>query len=128
MAKRQHYGVKFPLTVNSFENTFFDLNQNAMDGIKSQIMHLIFTPAGQRLRKPTFGSKLIQFIFNPNDSQSWGDVVSEIKESIAANIPNCNLNDIMIYESNDGNGLIADIKYNITYGGDVITDRIITNI
>lgn len=128
MAKRQHYGVKFPLTVKSFENTFFDLNQNAMDGIKSQIMHLIFTPAGQRLRKPTFGSKLIQFIFNPNDSQSWGDVVSEIKESIAANIPNCNLSDIMIYESNEGNGLIADIKYNITYGGDVITDRIITNI
>lgn len=128
MAKRQHYGIKFPLTVNSFENTFFDLNQNAMDGIKSQIMHLIFTPVGQRLRKPTFGSKLIQFIFNPNDAQSWGDVVSEIKDMISANIPNCNLNDIQIYESEGGRGLIADIKYSVTSGDVSVSDRIITNL
>ena len=99
-----------------------------MDGIKSQLMHLIFTPVGQRLRKPMFGSKLIQFIFNPNDAQSWGDVVSEIKEMVAANIPNCNLGDIEIYESEDGRGLIADITYSVTSGGVTVSDRIITNL
>ncbi len=128
MAKRQHYGIKFPITVESFENTFFDLNQTPMDGVKSQIMHLIFTPAGQRLRKPLFGSKLIQFIFNPNDAQTWGDVVSEIKDMISANIPNCNLNDINIYESEDGRGLVADIKYSVTSNGVTVSDSIITNL
>lgn len=128
MAKRQHYGIKFPMTINSFENTFFDLDQNPMDGIKSQLMHLIFTPVGQRLRRPKFGSKLIQFIFNPNDAQSWGDVVSEIKEMVAANIPNCNLGDIEIYEAEDGRGLIADITYSVTSGGVTVSDRLITDL
>ena len=128
MARRQHYGIKFPITVESFENTFFDLNQKPSDDIKSQIMHLIFTPVGQRLRKPNFGSRLIQFIFNPNDSQTWGDVVSDIKTMVSANIPNCNLSDIEIYESEDGRGLIADIAYEIFTNGTTVSDRIITNL
>jgi phage baseplate assembly protein W len=99
-----------------------------MDGIKSQLMHLIFTPVGQRLRKPTFGSKLIQFIFNPNDSQTWDDVVTEIRDMIAKNIPNCSLKDISIYENEGGRGLIADIQYSVTANGTTIPDRIITNL
>jgi len=128
MARRQHYGIKFPITANSFENTFFDLNQKPDDDIKSQIMHLIFTPVGQRLRRPNFGSRLIQFIFNPNEAQSWGDVVSDIKTMVAANIKNCNINDIEIYEAEDGRGLIADIAYEVFSGGKTVSDRIITNL
>lgn len=128
MAKRQHYGIKFPTTVGSFENTYVDLCQNPMDGIKSQIMHLIFTPVGQRLRKPNFGSKLIQFIFNPNDSQTWDDVVTEIRDMISSNIPECSLNEIQIYEVENGHGLVADIKYSVTSNGTTVNDRIITNL
>lgn len=128
MAKRQHYGIKFPTKVGSFENTLFDLNQNAMDGIKSEIMHLIFTPVGQRLRKPKFGSKLIQFIFNPNDSQTWDDVVTEIRDMISSNIPQCSLNNINIYEVEGGKGLVADIQYSVSSNGVTVQDRIITDL
>lgn len=128
MAKRQHYGIAFPITAKSFEKTLLDLNLNEADGVKSQIMHLIFTPAGQRLRKPLFGSKLIQFIFNPNDSQTWGDVVREIREMISNNIPNCNINDISIYEVEDGLGLVADIKYTVEQNGVEYQDEIITEL
>lgn len=128
MAKRQHYGIKFPITAESFENTLFDLNLNAADGLKSQIMHLIFTPVGQRLRKPLFGSKLIQFIFNPNDSQTWGDVVREIKEMISNNIPNCSINDVEVYDVEDGLGLMAHIKYTVEENGVEYQDEIITSL
>ena len=128
MAKRQHYGIKFPITIESFENTFFDLNLNPLDGIKSQIMHLIFTPIGQRIRKPLFGSKLIQFIFNPDDSQTWDDVFREIRDMIARNIPDCNIDDIKVYEVEDGLGLIASIKYSVTQNGIEYKDEIITNL
>ena len=128
MAKRQHYGIKFPITIESFENTFFDLNLNPLDGIKSQIMHLIFTPIGQRIRKPLFGSKLIQFIYNPDDSQTWDDVVREIRDMIARNIPDCNIDDIKVYEVEDGLGLIASIKYSVTQNGIEYKDEIITNL
>ena len=99
-----------------------------MDGIKSEIMHLIFTPVGQRLRKPKFGSKLIQFIFNPNDSQTWDDVVTEIRDMISSNIPQCSLNNINIYEVEGGRGLVADIQYSVSSNGVTVQDRIITDL
>ena len=128
MARTQKYGIKFPITVKSEEKTFFDLDNTAGEGIKSQIMHLIFTPIGQRIRRPLFGSKLIQFIFSPNDGESWGDVVSEIKDVVKRNIPNCNIDDINVYEVNEGLGLVVSIKYSVTENGGTTQYQIMTNI
>lgn len=126
MARLQHYGIKFPITTDSFEKTLFDLDFNDLDSIKSQIMHLIFTPVGQRIRKPLFGSRLIQFIFNPNDSQTWSDVVTEIKDLISLNIPNCTIKDVEVFEVEEGLGLVAKISYTATIGGETYNDEIIT--
>ena len=128
MARTQHFGIRFPFNVKSDEKTFVDLDRTAGDGIKSQIMHLIFTPMGQRIRKPLFGSKLIQFIFNPEDSQTYGDVVSEIKDMIKRNIPNCSLDDINVYEIDEGRGLVASIKYSVTENGGTTQYQIMTNL
>ena len=64
MAKEQKYGIKFPINVVSDDKTLFDLNYTRAESVKSEVMHLIFTPKGQRLRNPNFGTRLIQFIFN----------------------------------------------------------------
>ena len=114
MAKEKKYGIKFPINVVSEDNTLFDLNKTRAEMIKSQIMHLIFTPKGQRLRNPNFGTRLIQFIFNPNDSTSFSDVVSEIKETISMWIPNCTIKDIDVAEAENGLQLFARIQYTLT--------------
>ena len=114
MAKTQKYGIKFPINVSSDDMTLFDLSHSRAEQIKSEIIHLVFTPKGQRLRKPNFGTNLIQFIFNPNDNQSWGDVVSEIKESVKMWIPNCAITDVEVAEYEDGLTLFARIKYTLT--------------
>lgn len=113
MAKISHIGIKFPFGIKSLEKTFLDLDRNPQDAIKSAIMHLIFTPKGQRVRNPEFGTNLIQYIFNPNDSQTWGEIKNEIKESVSKFVPNTNLDDIEIYEVDDGLGLVANIKYTV---------------
>jgi phage baseplate assembly protein W len=128
MARTQKFGIRFPFNVKSDEKTFVDLDTTAGEGIKSQIMHLIFTPVGQRIRRPLFGSKLIQFIFNPNDNQTYGDVVSEIKDMVKRNIPNCTLDDINVYEINDGLGLVASIKYSVSENGGTTQYQIMTNL
>ena len=128
MPRTQKYGIHFPITVKSDEKTFFDLDSTPGNGIKSQIMHLIFTPIGQRIRKPLFGSRLIQFLFSPNDSQSFSDVVSEIKDSVRRNIPNCVIDDIQVYEVNEGLGLVVSIKYTVTENGVITSYQIMTNI
>ena len=87
MANLKRYGVKFPITVQSADNTLIDLNQTKEDEVYSELVHLIFTPKGQRLRDPNFGTRLIQFIFNPNDSETWGDILTEIKDTVGKYIP-----------------------------------------
>lgn len=77
-------------------------------------MHLIFTPKGQRLRSPNFGTRLIEYIFNPDDGETWGNVVSEIKECVKMWIPSCNLKDIEVVETEDGLTLAVKIIYTLT--------------
>lgn len=128
MAKTQKYGIKFPITVESELKTLVDLNLNLLDDIKSQLMHLIFTPEGQRLRKPTFGTQLIQFLFNPNDSQTWSDITREIKDKVIKNVPNCNITSVDIFEAEDGRELIAKIAFEVTHNGVTFSDELVTNL
>ena len=114
MAKEQKYGIKFPINVVSEDRTLFDLNYSRADQVKSEIMHLIFTPVGQRLRKPTFGTRLIQFIFNPNDNDTWGDIVSDIKETVKMWVPDCSVKNVEVVESENGLQLFAKIQYTLS--------------
>lgn len=114
MAKEQKYGIKFPINVDSDEKTLFDLNYTRAEQIKSEIMHLIFTPKGQRLRNPNFGTRLIQFLFNPSDTETFSDIVTEIKETVKMWIPDCNIKDVQIAEDEDGMEIFAKIGYTLT--------------
>lgn len=113
MAKEQKYGIMFPINVSSEDKTLFELNHIRAEQVKSEIMHLIFTPKGQRIRKPNFGSRLIQFIFNPSDNDTFADIISEIKESVKMWIPSCNIQDIDVAEAENGLQLFAKIKYTL---------------
>ena len=68
MAKQQFYGVKYPFVAEDVENYFIDVNKTLKDKVRSILMHIIFTPKGQKLRAPEFGTDLIRYIFEPNDN------------------------------------------------------------
>ena len=92
-------------------------------------MHAIFTPKGQRLRRPEFGSSLIQFIFEPNDRQTYGDVMGEIKEMVTRSVPNCLLQNIDIYETDNGLGLLAKVSYSTREAnGETVEGSFITKL
>jgi phage baseplate assembly protein W len=63
MARQQLFGIKYPFTHDDYQNFFVDANINEKDKVRSQIMHVIFTPKGQRIRMPEFGTDLIKYIF-----------------------------------------------------------------
>lgn len=117
MANLQRYGIKFPITILSADNTLVDLNQTKDNEVQSELIHLIFTPKGQRLRDPDFGTRLIQFIFNPNDSETWGDILTEIKDTVRKYIPSCSIKDLVVGESDNGVGLKVDMKYSVKRNG-----------
>ena len=113
MAKTQHYGIKFPIQIVSEEGKCLDLNLTKAQMVKSQLMHVLFTPIGQRIRQPNFGSNLIQFLFDPNDNENFSDVMMELKQIVKKWVPDCSLENIIIGETDNGLGLIAQIRYSV---------------
>lgn len=128
MAKQQKYGIRFPINVSSEDKTLFDLNYSRAEKIKSEIMHVVFTPKGQRIRQPDFGTRLIQFIFNPQND-SWGDVVSEIKDTVKMWVPDCEVKEVEVKEVDNGLTLACRIRYTLNeLDGTTRTYEIITKL
>ena len=129
MAKRQFFGLHYPFTDDEYTKFFVDVNMKPKDKIRSQIMHVIFTPKGQRIRNPEFGTDLIKYIFEPNDVQSWNAVKSEISETVNRWVPGCSIKDIQVAMSNDDrHEIYVRIDYSVKNGNQITDDTIITQI
>ena len=113
MAKTQHYGIKFPIQIVSLEKKCLDLNLTKAQMVKSQLMHVLFTPIGQRIRQPNFGTNLIQFLFNPNENETFNDVMGTIKQTVKKWVPDCSIESIELTETDNGLGLDAKIRYSV---------------
>ena len=48
MAITQKYGIKYPFTTDNDDGTYIYLNKTDGEGIQSQVLHVIFTPKGQK--------------------------------------------------------------------------------
>lgn len=112
MAKTRYYGIKFPTQIKT-KRTLLDLNRSKADKVKSELIHLIFTPEGQKLRDPLFGTRLVKYLLDPNDNIMWDDVVMEIKDKVKAFIPNCEIVDVSVEQFNEGLGLAVNFKYSV---------------
>ena len=129
MANVQYYGIKYPFTVTNDENYFTDVNYTLKDKVKSILMHVIFTPKGQKIRDPEFGTDLIKFIFEPNDNESWVSVKNDIMDVVKKYINGVTVNDISMLETNDdSHQLYVRVDYSVSNGIKTITDSLITKV
>jgi phage baseplate assembly protein W len=93
--------------------------------MKSEMLHIIFTPKGQRYRKPEFGTDLIKYLFEPNDSDTWASIKTEIRTQVSKYLPNISFKDINIYTDEENrNMLYADITYGVLKGSYEIENNI----
>ena len=117
MAVAQKYGIKYPFTTDNDDGTDIDLNKTYGEGIQSQVLHVIFTPKGQKLRDPDFGTDLIKYIFSQSDSSTFGSIKGEISSQIAKYVPEVEFRDISIYNSEgDDNSIVVMVEYGVKQG------------
>ena len=116
MKKKQYFDLKYPFTNDCMEKYEFDLNNNQRERVASDLLHLIFTPKGQRLRLPDYGTNLIQYIFEPNDESIWPEVKQEIQDTVRKWIYGVDLNDIQVMASEDGTEIYVRVDYSVTEG------------
>lgn len=129
MVKKQYLGIRYPFTSQDFQNFYIDLNSSLKGKVKSQIMHVIFTPKGQRLRNPEFGTDLIKYIFDPNDTATWESVKNEIKDSVSRWVNNVNLKDIQIVKNVDDDlEIFVRVDYTINIGNKSTDDSMVVQL
>lgn len=124
MAAKQNYGIVYPFTNNNTDEVYLDLNETFEDSIKSQVLHVIFTPKGQRIRDPKFGTDLIKYIFDPADGNTYEGLKNSITEAISSRIPNVKFRDITVYDDeNDEHSKIVNVEYSVMKGmGEIINN------
>lgn len=116
MPNGKYINITYPFK-DSKKGFFLDLNEEDRTAIKSDLMHLILTRRGQRLYLPDFGTELLRFIFEPNDSLTLEGIREEIKKVVKIYLPNLTLKDITIEPSPESEySAVVTIDYVINDG------------
>lgn len=119
--KKQYYGIKFPFTAENNDRFFIDINEDVDGKLASEILHVILTPKGTRIRMPDFGTDLIRYIFSPNDD--WESVRNEIVSSVAKYVHGVTVTDINVTSEEDNN-IYIDILYQYEKGNIIEEKRL----
>jgi len=126
---RKYLGLRFPFTAKDSEAFFIDADYNPYAEIKSDLIHLLFTPKGQRLRNPSFGTRLLEYIFEPNDSKTYTDIKLEMQEVVKRYFPGLTILDLIVLKNtNEVYGANVELKYEIDEGSFKTFDSININL
>ena len=129
MSKKQYFGIKYPFRNDGVQNFYVDANESVADKVKSQLIHIVFTPKGQRLRNPEFGTDLIKFIFDPNDDMSWESVKNEVSDSVNRWASNITIRNIeVVKNTEDEHEIYVRLDYSVTEGNKITNDSVVIEL
>ena len=89
------YGIDFPFR-QSPKGDFLNMTEIPERKIRAILIHLILTRKGSRYYLPDFGTRLYEFIFEPNDQITFNQIEDEIRTSVGKFIPNLEIKSITI--------------------------------
>lgn len=112
--KSKYINIDFPFQ-ESKEGFFLQLNNVDSKAVRADLMHLVLTRKGERLYNPEFGTDLMKFIFQPNDSITHSDMKLDIQTTVKKYIPNLNVDDIKVdVDPNNEYRAVVRMDYTIT--------------
>ena len=129
MARKKFFGVKYPFKTDGFQKFYVDANDTLKDKVRSQLMHIVFTPKNQRIRMPEFGTDLIKYIFEQNDNVSWEAIKAEVSESVTRWATNIIVRDIQVVKNEDDDSEVyVRIDYSVTEGNKTTDDSVVVQV
>jgi len=128
VAQGKYINIDYPFK-DSDNGFLLQLNNTDSRAIKADLMHLILTQKGQRLYMPDFGTDLMKYIFEPNDSKTLSEIKLDIQQTVKKYIPNLTVNEVEVnQETNNEHKATIRIDYTITEDVFVETDFVVINI
>lgn len=114
MAANSYINIDFPFK-NSPDGFFINLNSSDDRAIKADLMHLLLTRKGQRLYNPNFGTNLMRYIFEPNDSLTLTSIKEDVTATVRKYLPNLSITNLSVTQSNENNYVaVIRVDYTVT--------------
>jgi len=108
------YNIKFPLRDDVSTNTYFELTTVTKEALSSDLILLLLTQRGERYYEPDYGTNLLKYIFEPNDSLTAADVEQEIKRIVSLYIPSLTIDKVTFnWNENDTGEAIPETQLNV---------------
>ena len=128
MASTRFINIDYPFK-NSPDGFFLNLNSSDQRAIKADLMHLLLTRKGQRLYNPDFGTDLLTFIFEPNDTKILSDIKDSVSVSVKKYLPNLTITSLTVTPSEDSDyAAVIRLDYTISDNVFDIVDFVIIKV
>ena len=98
MANGVTYGLNFPFR-DSRRGDYLELTELQSQEIKADLIHLLLTRKGTRYFLPDFGTRLLEYIFEPLDGPTFSQIEAEIRDSVQKYIPNLRITNLQVYDA-----------------------------
>ena len=106
--------INFPFRDANSKKWFVDMNRVTKDSYSSNLLLLLLTAKGERLYESDYGTNLLRYIFEPNDSLTAPLVEEEIKNLVSKYIPELQVTSVTFnwLTDEDGNKM-SDNQLNV---------------
>jgi phage baseplate assembly protein W len=114
-------GIKLPF--NHPNKGLFELSYSTEEQAISNLKNLLLTSKGERMYLPTFGTGILNLLFNQNTPELVSDLQDEISSSISFWLPYIILNNIDIQNKVDSlgyeaeHGILISINFSVSRQG-----------
>jgi len=105
-------GIKLPL--NNASKGLFELSYSTEDQAVSNLKNLLLTSKGERRYLPTFGTGIMNLLFDPNTTEVGENLKDEISSAISFWMPYIIINNIDIKQKIDSLGAQAEHGLSVT--------------
>ena len=102
------YGIDYPFR-RSLKGNFVQMTETPEAEIRASLLHLILTKRGTRYYLPDFGTRLYEFIFEPNDAVTFSLIEDEIRTTVKKYIPNLNIRSIKVTDASMENADFSSV-------------------
>lgn len=85
--------------MDSFNGQYLNLTQYAKEEVRTDLIHLLLTRKGSRYYLPDFGTRLLEFIFDPLDGPTFSAIEAEIRDTVSKYIPNLEIKTITVTDA-----------------------------
>ena len=113
------YGIDFPFRISP-KGDFLVMTETPEREIRANLIHLLLTRKGSRYYLPDFGTRLMEFIFDPLDGPTFSSIEAEIRDSVSKYIPNLQITTISITDATQ-----EESSQTVTTAGNVINQGLI---